>query len=252
VDFSLTPHLQMSRKELLELIAKTYAEKVRQVGLFSGNIGLFRENFEDVCVSGRVLWAHLQNLRGQDMYGMTHLHVWHGVFECGDMTQLYVTRLILIWHDSSTCLAWLIHVYHMTFHLSLMTREHGSFVCEKTHLYVTRLIRMSQDSFVAALLTPILKEATLTRLVHMFGMTHPHVPHDFHLSLIFADDIDKRSKLNQQTLNPEPCTLSPNPLVLNPNVKETLNPKITDFRRRHQRKLQAHQTNNQTYLNPKT
>jgi len=55
VDFSLTPHLQMSRKELLELIAKTYAEKVRQVGLFSGNIGLFRENFEDVCVSGRVL-----------------------------------------------------------------------------------------------------------------------------------------------------------------------------------------------------
>jgi len=70
-----------------------------------------------------------------------------------------------VWHDSFTCVTWLIHMCDMTHSYvwqdSLICMTWLIHMCDTTHSYVWH------DSFIC-----------LTRLTHMYDMTHPYVWHD--------------------------------------------------------------------------
>jgi len=117
---------------------------------------------------------------------MTHLHVWHDSFTCVtwliymcDMTHLHV------WHDSFTCVIWLIYMCDMT-HLHVW---HDSFtrvpwliyMCDITHLYAwhdSSIVLHTCDMTHSHTNTRVKCAATALLSALSWVMTHSHVWHD--------------------------------------------------------------------------
>jgi len=104
-------------------------------------------------------------------------HVIHTNQSCHTHISCHMCGMTYVWHDSSICVAWLIHMCGMThpyvWHDSSICVAWLIHMCGITHPYVWH------DSSIC-----------VAWLIHMCGMTHPYVWHDSSICVPWLIDIE--------------------------------------------------------------
>jgi len=107
----------------------------------------------------------------------THSNLCHDWFICVTICHMFDTTRSYVWHDSFTCVTWLMHMCAMT----------PSYVCHDSFMCVFGSAQVLKQSRKSPMTHPYVchdSSICVTWLIHICDMTHPYVCHDSSIRVI--------------------------------------------------------------------